>query len=83
MADFALWATACETALWPAGTFTGAYAGNRRAAMEAVIDADPLATSIREFIAYRSSWTGTAWAPLGNGYRSSRCRNESVGGLNL
>jgi hypothetical protein len=21
MADFALWATACETALWPAGTF--------------------------------------------------------------
>jgi hypothetical protein len=31
--------------------------------MEAVIDADPLATSIREFIAYRSSWTGTAWSP--------------------
>ena len=29
MADFALWATACETALWPAGTFTRAYAANR------------------------------------------------------
>jgi hypothetical protein len=28
MADFALWATACETALWPAGTFTCAYAGD-------------------------------------------------------
>jgi hypothetical protein len=25
VADFALWATACETALWPAGTFACAY----------------------------------------------------------
>ena len=25
MADFALWAAACETALWPAGTFARAY----------------------------------------------------------
>ena len=25
MADFALWAAACETALWPAGTFGRAY----------------------------------------------------------
>jgi hypothetical protein len=24
MADFALWATACETALWPAGSFARA-----------------------------------------------------------
>src|SRR5262245_5152534 len=31
MADFALWAAACETALWPAGTFARAYAANRRA----------------------------------------------------
>jgi hypothetical protein len=30
MADFALWATACETAFWPAGTFTQAYQANRR-----------------------------------------------------
>jgi hypothetical protein len=28
MADFALWATACETALWPAGTFMAAYSGS-------------------------------------------------------
>ena len=34
MADFALWATACETALWPAGTFARAYAANRQAAVE-------------------------------------------------
>jgi hypothetical protein len=29
MADFALWATACEEALWPVGTFWVAYCGNR------------------------------------------------------
>src|SRR5437763_1487406 len=33
MADFALWAAACETALWPAGTFARAYAANRRTAI--------------------------------------------------
>jgi hypothetical protein len=37
MADFALWATACETAFWPAGTFLRAYEANRRAAIETVI----------------------------------------------
>jgi hypothetical protein len=34
MADFALWATACETVLWPAGTFMRAYEENRSAAIE-------------------------------------------------
>jgi hypothetical protein len=29
MADFALWATACGTALWSNGTFLSAYSGNR------------------------------------------------------
>jgi hypothetical protein len=29
MADFALWATACGIALWPAGTFARAYDANR------------------------------------------------------
>jgi len=28
MADFAVWATACETAFWPAGTFSQAYQAN-------------------------------------------------------
>ena len=41
MADFALWATACETALWPAGTFTRAYDANRKAAIEDVIESGP------------------------------------------
>src|ERR1700758_4904192 len=43
MADFALWATACETAFWPPGTLLRAYNANRRAAIEGVIEADPVA----------------------------------------
>jgi hypothetical protein len=60
MADFALWATACETALWPAGTFARAYAVNRSVAVEGVFDADPVAACVREIMAKRSAWTGCA-----------------------
>ena len=60
MADLALWATACETALWPADTFARAYAANRRAAIESVIEADAVAACVREFMAARSMWTGIA-----------------------
>jgi hypothetical protein len=60
MADFALWATACETGLWPAGTFTRAYTANRKTAIECVIDADPIAACVRDLMGERSSWTGSA-----------------------
>jgi hypothetical protein len=60
MADFALWAAACETAFWPGGTFARAYAANRRAAIESMIEADPLATCVRTIVGERSSWTGSA-----------------------
>jgi hypothetical protein len=60
MADFALWATACEPALWPAGTFARAYDANRRAAVEAIIEADPVAACVRTLMAKRGSWAGTA-----------------------
>jgi len=60
MADFVLWATACETAMWPAGTFARAYAANRSAAVERAIDADPVAACVREIMAERSAWTGCA-----------------------
>jgi hypothetical protein len=50
MADFALWATACETGLWPANT----YAANRNAAIEGIIDADPIAACVREFMSGRA-----------------------------
>ena len=58
MADFAIWTTACETALWPPGTFARAYAANRTAAIEGLIEADPVATCVRELMAERSTWTG-------------------------
>ena len=60
MADFALWATACETALWPAGTFAAAYNSNRDEAIDAVIEADPVAAAVRTLTQTRTVWTGTA-----------------------
>jgi len=65
MADFALWATACETALWPSGTFWSAYCGNRDEAVDGVIDADPIAAAVRAVITTRTEWTGTASELLG------------------
>jgi hypothetical protein len=47
MADFALWATACETAVWSPGTFWAAYCGDRDEAVEGVIDADSIAATVR------------------------------------
>jgi hypothetical protein len=60
MADFALWVTACETDLWPAGTLTRAYTANRKAAVEGMIDADPIAACVRELMSERNCWTGSA-----------------------
>jgi hypothetical protein len=65
MADFALWASACETALWPKGTFWAAYCGNRDEAVEGVLDADPIAGTVRALMATRTVWTGTASDLLG------------------
>jgi hypothetical protein len=65
MADFALWATACETVLWPAGTFWSAYCGNRDEAVDGVIDVDPIAAAVRALMAVWTEWSGTASALLG------------------
>jgi hypothetical protein len=65
MADFALFATACETALWPSGTFWSAYCGNLEEAVEGVIDADPIAAAVRSLMTTRMEWTGTASELLG------------------
>ena len=65
MADFGLWATACERALWPAGTFWSAYGGNRDKVVENVIEADPVAAAVRAVIVRRTQWTGTATAASG------------------
>jgi hypothetical protein len=60
MADFALWAEACETVLRPPGTFGRAYEANRRTAIEDLIDVDPVAALVREIMANRTTWTGSA-----------------------
>ena len=65
MADFAVWASACETAIWPAGTFWSAYCGNRDEAVDSVIDADPVGSAIRFLMDSRTEWVGTASDLLG------------------
>jgi hypothetical protein len=67
MADFALWATACETALrkedgtfWNEGTFMEAYRGAIDDTVESVLDASLVATAVRTFMEPQAEWTGTA-----------------------
>jgi hypothetical protein len=60
MADFALWATACESAFRPAGSFETAHSNNRRDAIENMIEADPVAAVVREVMADRAQWVGSA-----------------------
>jgi hypothetical protein len=60
MADFAQWVTACEAALWAEGTFMRAYHSNRARAVDYVINADLVASSVRLLMEARSEWTGTA-----------------------
>jgi len=60
MADFALWAAACETALWPAGIIARAYGANRQAIIESVIEADPVAACAHNIMLNRDEWAGTA-----------------------
>ena len=60
MADFALWATACETAIWPAGAFWSAYCGNREEAIESGIEGDPVAAAVRDLMQVEAEWKGTA-----------------------
>jgi hypothetical protein len=65
MADFATWATACETAYWQAGTFAQAYEQNRDDAIDTVIEADLVATAMQSFMAKRTEWQGTSTDLLG------------------
>ena len=57
MADFALWATACER---EPGAFMRAYEVNRKELVEGVLDADAIASAIRKLMSTRTVWTGTA-----------------------
>jgi hypothetical protein len=74
MADFALWGTACEGALWRPGTFVAAYAGNRAEMDETVIEGDAVATAVRSLMAGRTSWEGIAKKPAAGARRAGRRR---------
>jgi hypothetical protein len=65
MADFALWATACETAIWQPDTFLKAYSGNQEEAVASVIEADPVAVAVRALMKEQRVWKGNASALLG------------------
>ena len=61
MADFAVWVAAAEEALpWELGAFIEAYAGNRAEADENALDNDPVAVAVRDLMAGRNEWSGTA-----------------------
>jgi hypothetical protein len=60
MADFAHWATACEMALWPAGTFMAAYRENIARMVDITLEASLVADAVRELMASRAEWEGTS-----------------------
>jgi hypothetical protein len=64
MADFAMWATACEGALWPVGSFRHAYDRNRADANESIIESDAVALAVRSLMATCSTWEGFVAALL-------------------
>jgi hypothetical protein len=58
MADFAIWMTACESALWKKGTFISAYTGNIDEATKSLIEGDIVSAAVVEFMAGKPEWTG-------------------------
>jgi hypothetical protein len=60
MADFATWATACEGAIWPKGTFMAAYVANLEEGVETVLEADQVATALRKYMETTAHFKGSA-----------------------
>jgi hypothetical protein len=61
MADFAVWATAAETAFgWPSGTFISAYQGNRESANEVALEASVIARPLLDLLEAEGEWTGSS-----------------------
>jgi hypothetical protein len=61
MADFALWATAAETAFgWPNGTFMAAYQGNRESAHEVALEASVVARPLLDLLEAQGEWAGSS-----------------------
>jgi hypothetical protein len=61
MADAARWVVAAEPTLpWQPGEFLAAYDAVRETATETAIEASDVALAVREFVAERGNWEGTA-----------------------
>src|SRR5262245_54492742 len=61
MADFAIWATAAESAFgWPSGTFMTAYQGNRESANEVALEASVVARPLLDMLDTQGEWTGSS-----------------------
>jgi hypothetical protein len=61
MADFAMWATAAETAFgWLHGTFVAAYQGNRQSANDVALEASLVAQPLLELLDEQGAWAGTS-----------------------
>jgi hypothetical protein len=60
MADFEIWAHACEGAFAAQGDIAKALATNAVQINEAVLDEDAVATAIAAFMVDRNEWTGSA-----------------------
>ena len=59
LADFAVWATACESTYWPTGTFIQAYTRSRDATAQSVVEASTVGRAIVKLLEETSHWTGT------------------------
>jgi hypothetical protein len=61
MADFAVWITAAEPGLgWPDGSFMPLYSQNRDEAVQASLEADPLALAVLKLLEDKPQWQGPA-----------------------
>ena len=59
LADFALWGVAIEGAFAPTGSFLRAFTASQAVAVDATVEASPVATAIAAFMEDRSSWDGS------------------------
>ena len=60
LAEFATFATACETAFWEEGTFLRAFNEAAETNADEVLLGDPVRQDLLQFITHRKEWKGTA-----------------------
>lgn len=60
LADFERWLNACESYLWPRGTFQRVFMGMRATAKAKLLRHAPVSRALLSFMQDRESWSGTA-----------------------